>query len=65
MKRGTKAVVFFGSMAITVASLIAIVGPHRHGYWGGHCMKGNYNHSASCQGWEQDKTMNPADQQIK
>ena len=36
MKRGTKGIVFFASMALTVGSLIAIVGPRHHGY-DGHC----------------------------
>jgi hypothetical protein len=50
MKRGTKATVFIASMALTVGSLIAIVGPRRYG----HCGKENYYNREACHHWNKN-----------
>jgi hypothetical protein len=46
MKRGTKIAVFIGSMALTVGSLVAVIGPRHHRYCGmngrGACGHENY-----------------------
>ncbi len=55
MKRGTKITVFIASMALTVGSLIAIVGPRHHRYCGtnghGMCVQQNYNNTGGCGNW--------------
>ncbi len=55
MKRGTKITVFIASMALTVGSLVAFVGPRHCGHHGmyGHCNKMNgYNaHHGNCANW--------------
>jgi len=66
MKRGTKGILFFASMALTVGSLIAIVGPRHHGYYG-HCWQnekhenkdwGNCNKDTSSQAEAKDQSAN-------
>ncbi|MEO6302187.1 MAG: hypothetical protein ABIP51_03335 [Bacteroidia bacterium] len=49
MKRGTKITVFIASMALTVGSLIAFVGPRHCGH------HGMYGHCNSWQGHNYDK----------
>jgi hypothetical protein len=39
MKKGAKAAVFIASMALTVGSLIAVVGPRHHKYCGMHAQQ--------------------------
>ncbi len=55
MKRGTKITVFIASMALTVGSLVAFVGPRHCGQHGmyGHCnkMNGYTDHHGSCANW--------------
>lgn len=55
MNRGTKITVFIVSMALTVGSLIAFVGPRHCGHHGmyRHCDKMNDNnyHHGSCANW--------------
>jgi hypothetical protein len=50
MKRGTKAIVFFASMALTVGSLLAIVGPRHHRYFmsHGHCWQNENYERKDC-----------------
>ena len=55
MKRGTKITVFVASMALTVGSLVAFVGPRHCGHHGmyGHCNSWQNNHSDkdNCADW--------------
>ncbi len=54
MKRGTKITVFIASMALTVGSLVAFVGPRHCGHHGmyRHCDKMNDNtHHGNCANW--------------
>ncbi len=51
MKKGAKVAVFIASMALTVGSLIAVVGPRHHGYCGMH-RQGFYEHGNNqCGNW--------------
>jgi len=54
MKRGTKITVFIASMALTVGSMLAIIGPRHHRYCGMNrnddCSTGNYYHGG-CGNW--------------
>jgi hypothetical protein len=61
MKRGTKAAVFIASMALTVGSLIAFIGPRHYRHWGNHgqCGKENYN-SRSCEDLNRNADEAPA-----
>jgi len=58
MKRGAKITVFIASMALTVGSLVAFVGPRHCGHHGmyGHCNKMNEvdNHHENCANWNDD-----------
>jgi hypothetical protein len=48
MKRGTKATIFIATMALTIGSLMAIVGPRRYWHHGayGHGYCAGQNHPA-------------------
>ncbi len=48
MKRGTKITVFIASMALTVGSLVAIVGPRHPRYCGGYGQGGWNTHHGTC-----------------
>ena len=54
MNRGTKITVFIASMALTVGSLVAFVGPRHCGHHGiyRHGACGQYNnYHGSCESW--------------
>ncbi len=56
MKRGTRITIFIASMALTVGSLVAFVGPRHCGHHGmyGHCnsWQNDHHHShGSCTNW--------------